>query len=266
MMASMNATVAASARTTRWTTARRITVSVVTALAVVTVASRVNRPARMRLSDQQTRVADQVLAEVRLEMGSLQQVVDSINRVAPGNVRLDTSDLSDEDQQPINWPAPPALRNVRLGTALMVGTLPWRGYDGQVEWREEGGAIVVGGAGTATTPAEGRLYDVRDMLDEAETWSKPLRPPHARPAQQRGLFGGGPDDIEPLQADDIANVIKEIVDPRLWDDPASTWQACGWGGWVFVNASARGHRDVQRLLAMLRRGDSQGFTQKGAGR
>ena len=87
------------------------------------------------------------------DLTALQQAVDSINRVAPGKVRLDASGLSDDDRQPNNWPPPPRLRNVRLGTALMVGTLPWRGYGNQVEWREEGRIIVVGGAGSATTPA-----------------------------------------------------------------------------------------------------------------
>jgi hypothetical protein len=208
------------------------------------------------------------LADVRLETGSLQQVVDSINRAAPGKVKLDVSRLSHDDLQTNDWPAPPPLRHVRLGTALRVATQSRRGYDNQVEWREEGGTIVIGGAGTATTPAEARLYDVRDILDEAEAWSSPLRPLHPGPAQQlqRGLFGGGPDDLSPLQADDIASLIKEIVDPRLWDDPASTWQAQGWGGWVFVNASARAHREIDRLLSMLRRGESEPFRQKGAGR
>jgi hypothetical protein len=57
-------------------------------------------------------------------------------------------------------------------------------------------------------------------------------------------------------------MIRETIYPRRWEDPTSTWQAQGWGGWVFVHASAPVHRDVERLLALVRRGQSQPFRQK----
>jgi hypothetical protein len=255
----------------------RAIVAVGSALVVVLAASRVNRPERVRLLEEPPHVADRVLAEVRLETSSLRKVLGSIDRAAPGAVRLDEASLSEDDQTTYNWPAQPPLRNVRLGKALMLGTQQWRGDDG-VEWREAGGAIVVGGPGSASAPPVGRLYDVRDILDEAEAWSKPLRPLHPRPAQQgifggaggrstvqqRGLFGGGPDDVEPLRADSIASAIMDVVDPRMWDTPKSNWQACGWAGWVFVRASPRALRDVERLLALMRRGESEPARRKGA--
>ncbi|MDB5323051.1 MAG: hypothetical protein JWN40_4682 [Phycisphaerales bacterium] len=265
MIAGMSGEGTGGRRNERLHIALRAAVAVGAALIVVLVGSRVNRPGRVRLLEERPRVADRVLAEVRLDIRSLRKVVDSIDRAAPGTVKLDAAGLSADDKASNNWPAQPPLRDVRVGTVLMVGTQPWRGSNG-VEWREAGGRIIVGGAGSATVPGEGRLYDVRDILDEAEAWSKPLRPLHPRPAQQQGLFGGGPDDAEPLRAVDIAAVIKEAIDPRKWDQPSPTWQTEGWGGWVFVYASARAHRDVERLLAMMRRGESEPVRQKGAGR
>jgi hypothetical protein len=266
MIAGMSGEGTGGRRNGTWHITRRATVAVGSALLVVLIGSRVNRPGRVRLLEEPPHVADRVLTEVRLDTQSLQKVVDSINRAAPGAVKLDAAGLSNDQMETHNWPEQPPLRNVRIGKALMIGTQPWRGSDG-IEWREVGGTIVVGAARSAATPAEGRLYDVRDILNEAEAWSKPLRPLHPRPAQQRGLFSGGYSfDAEPLRADAIAEVIKETIGPRFWDTPTWTWKAEGWGGRVWVYASARGHRDVERLLALMRRGESEPVRHKGAGR
>src|SRR5258706_2057567 len=168
-------------RNGKWHLALRAAVAVGSALLVVLIGRRVNRPGRVRLLEEPPHVADRVLAEVRLDTQSLHKVVESIDRAAPGAVKLDTAGLNDDDKPSNNWPAQPPLRNVRLGKVLMLGTEPWRGSQTGVEWREAGGTIIVGGPGSAEMPVEGRLYDVRDILDEAEAWSKPLRPLHPRP-------------------------------------------------------------------------------------
>lgn len=124
-----------------------------------------------------------------------------------------------------------------------------------------------------------RLYDVRDLLDEAEAWSKPLRPlrPHHR---STGLFGGGGgaglfgqtgalfssgaySDQPPTRASDIAELIRATITPEAWDDPETPWNVFGWGGWVMVDAAPHAHREVERFLALLRRGDSEPFLRRG---
>jgi hypothetical protein len=126
-----------------------------------------------------------------------------------------------------------------------------------------------------------RMYDVRDILNEAEMWSKPLRPLHAR-SRRRGLFGGGGggyfqggglfgggsyyDDEHPLRAYAVAQMIRWTIAPDAWDDPALGWNTFGWGGWVVVDAPRRAHREVERLLELLRRGDSELFLTRGAAR
>jgi hypothetical protein len=260
-----------------WRALRRIVLSIVCALLVVMVGSRFNRPSRMGIADQLPRVADRVLPNLQLDTTSLAALVDSINSVAARTARLESAHLNVDDRQSNQWPSPPPMRNVRLGTALAVGTQSWHGYNGGVELREENGALFIDGRGSATTPAAAaRLYDVRDLLAQAEAWSKPLRPLHPRPSRQQGLFaggggggaglfsggGGGDQDYEPLRATEIAATIRDTIYPQLWDNPPANWHAQGWGGWVFVYASSAAQLDVEQLLALLRRGESQPFRQK----
>lgn len=133
------------------------------------------------------------------------------------------------------------------------------------------------GSSSAAGRVEGRLYDVRDLLQDADAWSRLVRPLHPRPPQQ-GLFGGSggagifggsggfTKDEPPHRADEIARLVTSSVGPDRWDDPASAWRAEGWGGWVYVRASAAAHRDAERLLALLRHGGSEWSGQEGAAR
>jgi hypothetical protein len=245
-------------------TLRRVVISVACGLLVVVVGSRFNRPNRMRIPDQPPRVADRVLPILQLDTTSLAAVVDSINRASERTVQLESSHLNDAEHQTNQWPAPPPMRNVRLGTALAMATEGCQEYRGGAELREENGALIISGPGSATSPdPAARLYDVCDILAEAEAWSTPLRPLHPRPPQQQGLFSSGYyGDYGPIRAAEIAAMIRDTIYPQLWDDPQRNWQANGWGGWVFVYASAAAHRDVERLLALVRRGESEPVRQK----
>ena len=251
-------------RESKWQTVRRVVTSIACALLVVLTGSRVNRPSRIRILDDPPRVADRILPTLQLDTTSLAAVDDSINRLASRTVELESSHLRDDILYINQWPAPPPMRNVRLGTALATATQFWQWYNGGLELREENGALIIGGPGSATAAAaEARLYDVRDILAEAEVWSKPLRPLQPRPPQQQGLFSSGSyEDYGPIRAADIAAMIRETIYPQLWDSSLGIWQAHGWGGWVFVYANPAAHREVERLLALVRRGESQPFRQK----
>jgi hypothetical protein len=64
----------------------------------------------------------------------------------------------------------------------------------------------------------------------------------------------------------VAAIVREGVYPGLWNDPKVGWWVEGWAGWVYVRASKAGHRKVEQLLALLRRGDSGPVTPVGGGR
>jgi hypothetical protein len=244
-------------------TLRRGVTSIGCTLLVVLVGSRVNRSSRVRILDEPPRAADRVLPMLQLDTTSLAAVVDSINQAGDRTIRLESSHVTDDDRRTNQWPTPPPMHNVRLGTALTMATQSWHGYDAGIELRDENGKLIVGGKSATTPAAEARLYDVRDILAEAETWSTPLRPRHPRPPHQQGLFSSGNyEDYGPLRAAEIANMIRDTIYPQLWDNPPANWLAQGWAGWVFVYASPAAHRQVERLLALVRHGESQPFRQK----
>jgi hypothetical protein len=124
---------------------------------------------------------------------------------------------------------------------------------------------------SATSRAvEGRLYDVRDILANAQRWEKPLRPDKAAQLstmQQRGVISGmnyayGADDST---ASEVASMMESLLrDPGV-NSPASA-QASAWAGWVHVRATPYEHRHVELFLRLLRRGDSHPALQIGARR
>jgi hypothetical protein len=69
---------------------------------------------------------------------------------------------------------------------------------------------------------------------------------------------------EAATAADVARLISDVVDSEMWAETPASPRAEGWGGWVYVRASEVGHRRVERLLALLRRGDSGLVRWKGA--
>jgi hypothetical protein len=239
-------------------------------------------------------VADEVLKEVRLDPRTLPGLIESINEAAGRQrVVLNTAGAAPE----LSLPPPPlqddegtVLWDVRLGTALAIGA---RGAF--VSWRETHQQLVVDDPVTAEAPPPllARVYDVRDLLADAEAWAAPLR--GTRPRNAGGLFGGGggatagamsgrvppmtlgagcvfvflgaptpPVSDETATAAGVAGLIKDVVNSEPWDETPAAPRAEGWGGWLYVRASEVGHRRVERLLALLRRGDSGSVRSKGA--
>jgi hypothetical protein len=246
-------------------------------MVVILIASRINRPQRIRILDEPPRLLDQVIPEVRLDATTLPAAVERVSQAAHGRVKLDTTDFSPEEMDPKSFPpdpaprllqfppaAPPPLHNVRLETAIAVATIPWTGYQGHLTWREENGNIIIAGKESPAQQPICRLYDVRDILQEAAGWWG-RQPQFPRPP--RGLFMqlNSDDDGSPRAAD-IASAIQTTINPYRWDDPTFNWLVQGWDRWVFVRASPQAHRDIELFLMLLRRGESEPAIQIGAPR
>ncbi len=252
-------------------TAARVAVAVAAAVMVVGAASRVNRPQRWRVLEEGPRVADVVLGEVWVDLRSPADALEAIGRAAPGRVRLEVGPLTAEPRREGAGP-PQRLRDVRLGTGVEMAIGP-RAPTGAVEVWETGGQIVVGGPGRGPGQAvEARVYDVRDLLCEITAWRETLPPDLHRSAPR--LRGGGSGaftgptfatGMEDVAVEYVVRRIQETVLADQWIDNGGTWRLGGWGGFVFVEATADGHRLVERFLLLLRRGESGAARLKGAG-
>jgi hypothetical protein len=233
----------------------RVLTTVGAALVVVLVASRVNRPTGFRAIDELPKPADEVLPHVQLKTRSVQDLVESINRVAKEKVRLSPTlpaQLPGNDDVPDPLP----LHNVRLETALALGLKPWA-FLGQRD-----GTIFDKSREMSKAPVEGRLYDVRDILSAVDRWEKPLWPIPSvweRTHPSGPISGYGPlGDYAPARASLIASLIQSVVLDNSWNSGSVLYfNASGWGGWVYVRATPYHHRNVELLLMLLRRGDSQ---------
>jgi hypothetical protein len=243
-----------------WATARRTAVAVATAAVIVLVGSRVNRPGVVGLQlPERARVADEVLADVRLDERSLTTVVDSINAAAGRRrVRLDWESLGGmrralEDAL-TNGPAPQRLRDVRLGQVLGRAAEPWF-YGLPIEWRQEAGEIVIAARGARSRPAGVWIYDVRDLLEGADAYSSQLRG-DARPLGQPS---------GPLSAAEFAQMINDSIFPYSWQ-PNALPHVSGWGGWLIFRGDEAGQRKLEQFLTLLRRGDSGPVMPRGGAR
>jgi hypothetical protein len=235
--------------------ALRLLTTVGAALAVVFVASRVNRPTGFRALNELPKPADEVLPHVQLKTRSVQDLVESINRVAKQKVRLSgalPAQLPRNDD--VRDPLP--LHNVRLETAVTLGLKPWA-FLGQKD-----GTIFDKTKEMSKAPVEGRLYDVRDILAAVDRWEKPLWPIPSvweRTHPSGPISGYGPlGDYAPASASLIASMIQFVVLDESWNSGSVLYfNASGWGGWVYVRATPYHHRNVELFLMLLRRGDSQ---------
>jgi hypothetical protein len=219
-------------------------VAVATAVVIAGLGSRVNRPDAGGIPSEPRgrRVADELLADVRLDGQSLRTVVESINAAAGRRrVRLDvpavTADYMDRTD---HIPGPQRLRNVRLGRALALGAARWLHPD-ELACREAEGEIVIGPAKLRPVPVTARVYDVAELVDEADAWSNRL-PGGAAPSARSG------------RAADVAAIVRVEVNRSSWGQPG--WRIEGAGAWLYVSADAQGHRKVGQFLALLRQGDS----------
>jgi hypothetical protein len=213
----------------------RLAVSVGCALAVVGIASRVNRPPRLAIVVETPRAADLVLANVRWDANSFRSAIESIQKAAPGVVVADWESLRDFDEPAdLRYPRPVVrLRHVRVGTLLYLAVDPFRSSDPPEFVQEPGRVVVRGRNATAPRPVTTRIYDLRRIQG-------PVVPSSAVDAWD----GYG---------EAMAESVREICYPFAQHEPG--WRADGCGGWLLVSASDDGHRAVEAALLLIGRGD-----------
>jgi hypothetical protein len=239
-------------------------VSLGVTLATVLVVSRVNPPNPPPLAfPASSGVTDEVLPELRLESLSLPGAAAAINAAAGRErVRLDLSRVEvTELGTGADYPPPKRWRNVRLGTVLAQG-----GHEafraGDLDWREEAGVLVVGRPGPVTC----RVYDVSDLAAELRAQVEALR---RRPSSGGNICFprvGPPPPVDEEVSWALGVLVSETIEPGAWQGFRPGWWVVAWGGRLFVQSSETGHRQVEALLELIRRGEPVGPTRPGGGR
>jgi hypothetical protein len=237
---------------------RRVAVSLAATLGTVLVASRVNPPHPPPLSFPTTsRIADEVLPDVRRVRSGLPEVVAAINTAAGRErVRLElkTANVAAletglDHRELGRW------RDVRLGTVLAMGA-HGAFRSGDVDWREEGGVLVV----RPPAPVTCRVFDVSELAAELRAEVEASR---RRPARLGGNICfprvGPPPPVDEEVNWALGVLVSETIEPGAWEGFRPGWWVVAWGGRLFVQSSEMGHRQVEAFLELIRRGEPAGF-------
>lgn len=232
---------------------RRAVVALGATLATVLIASRINAPDPSAIGRLQATpaVADEVLAELRLNTSSLAAMVASINTAAGRErVRLDPDGIAADDLRAGSAdPGARPWRGVRIGRAVMAGALKTYGREA-LEWHEEAGVLVLQRPGPVTC----RVYDLSDFAaDATASWERPQRP---TPKGTICFPGRSSVPVDAVVNGTLAELISGTVEPAAWDDPKRGWRLVAWGGRVVVWCSEAGHRRIESVLDLIRSGRS----------
>lgn len=214
---------------------RRFVVALVCAAVSALLMSRINRPMPLGVL-LETHAADEVLPKIQLDMRSLHAATASIQDVAKARIVF-AQDVPLDDREPANWPALP-LRNIRLGTVLSIVLEHFRERPklSYLYSSERSGEIVIDNP--PALPVYLRAYDVSDLLaryDEAK--------PRRTGSEQSLLSATSSRAIEEL--------FLNCSGSSPWIEPK--WDAQVWAGFLIVKADPQQQREVQKLLAGLRR-------------
>lgn len=235
---------------------RRAAISVTTACLVVLIGSRIN-PINQPAATAPT-ASDEVLSQVDVNDESFGAAIDSIRRTCRSKIILNDQELERVGLETYYVPADDRstknhlrLTNVRLGTVLSVvlkafGRRP-------IECRVNRDTITIGAAPEILR----RVYDVRDIVAECDRyWGPPPSQPSA------GTRGSDPPSVEERVGEDLTFSLRAL--DIEWDGRNVLWHASSWGGWLIIDSTPSGHRQIEQFLELLRRGESADFRLKGA--
>jgi hypothetical protein len=238
-----------------------MTVATVTAVITVFIGSRLNPDVSGTAAG--PLASDEVLAAVNVDDESFGTAIESLSRASHSKIIVNHAEMARAGIDTFVRPdrdraAAPKQRlvNVRLGTALSLILKEFARR--RVECRVDRDSILVG----ASPEVIRRLYDVRDIVAECDAWWGP-----SPQEQLAGSGGNGFPSVEEEVGDDLTAVLNSgmiDIDANAIPRGAINWSASSWGGWLIVDATRSGHLQVERFLALLRRGESADFRLKGA--
>lgn len=200
---------------------------------------------------------DATMDELRLDAVPLERAVAVMREKTGANVVVRWERLTDYGVTP-GAPVEAHLRGVTLAAALealFTQVMARHGNgrdDGIYQFSVDygGGVVTVSEAGDVTPDMLTRVYDVRDLIDDA--FFGPAAPP------ARGQFGRD-DAVTHDRLQSLRNVVESCtpftrgpMHPRPRPDGQYPWIDAVGGRLVIVN-TAWGHRAVERLLRDLRR-------------
>lgn len=225
--------------------ARRAAVSICSALAIVFIASRINRPAPPLLISA-PRPGDELLKDVTLDMRSLRTALDSLRASTRTKIVIEEKTLAQFDPSSFAQAEKPLhLRNVHLSSALAI-ILERSVSNGALILSENAGGVIIAPPGEMLRPVYLRMYDIRDLIHTSVEEDAAVVS-NMQQQQQRASFSTEDEINQSLE-----RLLKETAassDPYAFD---TEWSLQIWSGRLFVNASDIGHRDIEKMLLMLR--------------
>lgn len=193
---------------------KRLSISVLSALAVVAIASRINRPAERTTPAHEPLLA-QTIATVSINMRTPHDAISSIRDAAGIPIHFDLRGIDPSGGKPAAEAAPPIiLHDVRVADALAI-VLDYFGYLERADVHEENRTVCIRLREDLVTPLRrvGRVYDVGDL--------------------------------EPYS---VAMLVDELS-----DDTNQLEEPLVWGRFIWVRRTPRGHRTIEDLLDLLHR-------------
>jgi hypothetical protein len=259
-----------------WGLLRSEAISLLTALGVVLVASRVNRP-RILVERAREAALEETIVEVELDTRTLRTTVESLAKRTRARLVIDAglSHAIEEDRAmaEVGWspgdaPVLQRFRDVRLGALLSRVADEW---DGRIplRWRMEGETVTL--YAVEGQPAlERRIYSSRKLTEDWQQWRALTLRKFPPPAPTRGGGGGGGGGLFGRGAvTDEQRLLHELFDVfRRHFDGHNRWEIPTvqiWGGWLLIEAPPETHVLFERFLAMMEQAASDGEGSRGDG-
>jgi hypothetical protein len=224
----------------------------------------VRPPAPERVTEAELAL-DRAVGEIDFENTPLEQAVATLQRDSGTPIVVDWADLEPKGLKR-TVPVTLRARGIPLDEALDRILQPLNAFpDGPITYSAETGKIVVGTAERVASNRIVRMYDVRDLLGP-ET---PPNPPTTLPASavpNLCWFGKGPPPAtvtgttptdHERRLSSLSSLLRSEVDSESWDRPGNnaargTPSISTFGGRLVVTQTSPAHRQVRRVLRMLR--------------
>ncbi len=243
-----------------WEPVIRSAYIIAVAVLVGLLAWRVNRPESTRGYDTGLDpVLLQPIKNVDVDTSSLRRAVESLNKVSPVKIELDADSFrhekdlvakADPERSP---PVKLKLRGATVGQALAAVIATFDVGSLQLTFIVDNGWIIIGQS-SQLIPRDKiitRDYEIDDLLDQWE-------PADHKPSG--GLFGNGSQTASVAHsnrqdaADDLVRLLQMTLFQSIWDGINRPTNCQLFYGRLVITGPPQLHRDVQRLLFLLRHG------------